>query len=217
MVIHDALQFLRTKVNSYNNNVNPIVEIMNISTLNDGDEFIDSTSPIILSVVNIEHDTTAKNPNTYLPYTAQGNTVKKYKNPAQNLIISLLFSAYTKEQKTSKYQDGIKKLEHIIRCFQEQNVFYIEGTSEVNPENTNHTKIILEMESLNMNQLNQLWSMLGNKYMPSVLFKMKMITIQHDEQDGAGVIERAKITLWNEDENDIAGQIEETDDIILNK
>ena len=216
MVIHDALQFLRVKVNSYNNNVSPIVEIMNISGLNDGDQFVNSTTPIILSVVNIEHDKTAKNPNTYLPYTSQGNTVKKYKNPAQNLIISLLFSAYAKEKETTRYEDGIKKLEHVIRCLQEQDVFYINGTTEVDPGTENHTKLILDMESLKISELNQLWSILGNKYMPSVLYKMRMISIQHEDSDGGRVIEKAKIKLWNNNPGDIAGQIEESDDIILN-
>jgi hypothetical protein len=214
--IHQTLQFIRTKINSYNSNVDPIVEIMNIATLNDGDEFVDSTSPIILSIINIEHDIISKNPNTYLPNKAQANTVSKYKNPTQNLVISLLFSAYTREQKTDKYQDGIVKLEHIIRCLQEQNVFYLNGNTEVDPGTENHTKLILDMESLKISELNQLWSVLGNKYMPSVLYKLRMITIQHEEEDGGRVIEKAKIKLWNNNTSDIAGQIEASDDIILN-
>lgn len=216
-LIDQTLQFLRSKINTYNNTTTGIVEIMNIATLNDGDEFVESTSPIILSIVNIENDATSRNPNIYRPNTNNTSSIEKYKNPTQNLVISLLFSAYSKEQKTDKYKDGIVKLEHVIRCLQEQNVFYINGTSEVDPAVNEHIKLILEMESLNLSQLNQLWSMLGNKYMPSVLFKMKMITIQHEEVDGGGVIERAKIQLWNENEKDTAGQLEETDDIILNK
>jgi len=216
-VIDQTLQFLRSKINTYNNTTTDIVEIMNIATLNDGDEFVESTSPIILSIVNIENDATSRNPNIYRHNTNNPSSIEKYKNPTQNLVISLLFSAYSKEQKTDKYKDGIVKLEHVIRCLQEQNVFYINGTSEVDPAVNEHIKLILEMESLNLSQLNQLWSMLGNKYMPSVLFKMKMISIQHNEVDGGGVIERANIKLWNNHEDDIAGQIEETNDIILNK
>ncbi|MEO1032096.1 MAG: DUF4255 domain-containing protein [Bacteroidota bacterium] len=214
--INQTLQFLKSKIDTYNSNVNAIVEIINIATLNDGDEFLPSTSPITLSIVNIEEDTVAKTPNVYLPNTAQNSSVQKYKNPAQSLVISLLFSSYNKDQKTDKYKDGLTKLEHVIRCFQEQNVFYINGVTEVDPSTQEHLKIILDMESLKISELNQLWSMLGNKYMPSVLYKMRMITIQHDEEDGGGVVERVNIKLWSENRDDITGQIEESNDIILN-
>ncbi len=215
-VIHKTLQFLKSKVDTYNGNVNTIVEIMNIATLNDGDQFLDSTSPITLSIVNIEEDTVAKVPSVYIPNTTQSSTVEKFKNPAQNLVISLLFTAYNKEQTTDKYQDGILKLEHVIRCFQEQRVFYIDGTVEVDPTTQDHIKLILDMESLKVSELNQLWSMLGNKYMPSALYKMRMITIQHEEEDGGSTIESLRLKLWNNNPDDIAGQLEESDEIILN-
>ncbi len=215
-VIHKTLQFLQTKVDTYNGNVGSMVELMNIATLNDGDEYLDSTSPITLSIINIEEDTVAKVPNVYLPNTTQASSVDRYKSPAQNLVISLLFTAYNKEQTTDKYQDGIIKLEHVIRCFQEQNVFYIDGTVEVDPTTQDHIKIILDLESLKISELNQLWSMLGNKYMPSVLYRMRMITIQHEEEDGGSTVERLKLKLWNDNPNDIAGQLEESDEIILN-
>jgi hypothetical protein len=215
-IINQSLQFLKSKIDSYNGNVNSIVEVTNIATLNDGDEYLPSTTPVILSIVNIEEDTTAKNPNVYLKNPAQLSSVKKYNNPAKNIVLSLLFSSYNQEQKSDKYLDGIVKLEHVIRCFQEQNVFYIDGLAEVDPGSENYTKLILDMESLKISELNQLWSVLGNKYMPSVLYKMRMITIQHEEFDGGRVIEKAKLKLWNNKPDDIAGQIEESDDIILN-
>jgi hypothetical protein len=215
-IINQSLQFLKSKIDTYNGNLNSIVEVTNIATLNDGDDFLPSSTPIVLSIVNIEEDTIAKDPNLYIKNSAQLSSAKKYKNPAKNIVLSLLFSSYNQEQKADKYADGLVKLEHIMRCFQEQNVFYIDGATEVDPSTTNHTKLILDMQSLKISELNQLWSVLGNKYMPSVLYKMRMITIQHDESDGGRVIEKTKIKLWNNNPADIAGQIEDSDDIILN-
>ena len=143
--------------------------------------------------------------------------MQKYKNPAKNLVLSLLFTAYNKEQKADKYEDGLKKLEHVIRCFQEEHVFYINGTTGVTDITTqDHTKIILDMESLKISELNQLWSMLGNKYMPSALYKMRMITIQHEEIDGGSTIDKFKLKLWNNKPDDITGKLEETPEITLN-
>lgn len=215
-VINQTLQFLKSKIDSYNGNEGSIVELYNIATLNDGDQFLPSSTPITLSVVNIQEDTISRTPNVYVANSNPSSSFSQYKNPAKNLVISLLFSSYNQEQKTEKYQAGITKLEHVIRCFQEQHVFYINGTTEVDPGTTNHTKLILDMESLAISELNQLWSMLGNKYMPSVLYKMRMITIQHQLEDGGEVIEQVKIKLWNNDSDDNAGLIEESDDIILN-
>jgi hypothetical protein len=38
-------------------------------------------------------------------------------------------------------------------------------------------KLILEMNSLNFDQLNQLWSIIGGKYQPSVVYRMRMVTV----------------------------------------
>jgi hypothetical protein len=209
-LLKQSLNFLKTKVDSYNGNTSIVVEISNISTLNDGDEFLESTSPIVLSIVNIEEDITAKTPDLYKKHIGQNPIIEKFKNPTQYFITSLLFTAYNKVQTNNKYLDGISKLEHVIRCFQEQKVFYVKGGIEVPPDTAGHTKLILDLESLKFNELNQLWSMLGNKYMPSVLYKMRIISIQNDNLDGDRVIEKFKIQLWDNDQNDLAGQIEET-------
>lgn len=200
-ILKQALDFLKLRVDTYNGSLSPVVEISNIATLNDGDEFLDSTSPIILSVVNLEEDITARSPKVYLPNPNRDSPAKKYNNPTQHFVTSLLFTAYNKVQTNDKYLDGISKLEHVIRCFQEQRVFMLNGT----------TKLILDLESLKISELNQLWSMLGNKYMPSVLYRMRMISIQHDEKDGAEIIEEFKIKLWENNSEDTTGLLEETD------
>ena len=130
--------------------------------------------------------------------------VKKFTNPAQHLIVTLLFSAYNQEQKVENYEDGLVKLERVIRCFQKQNVFEVIADSAP-------VKLILDMESLKISELNQLWSMLGNKYMPSVCYKMRLITIQNDTKTDEDVIEKVKLKLWESANSEgLAGQIEET-------
>ena len=93
-ILKQSLDFLKVKVDTYNGSVTSIVEISNIATLNDGDEFLESTSPIVLSVINIEEDTVAKTPNVYKTNNDHSSTVEKHKNPTQHFITSLLFTAY---------------------------------------------------------------------------------------------------------------------------
>ena len=109
-ILKQSLDFLKVKVDTYNGSVTSVVEISNISTLNDGDEFLKSSSPIILSVINIEEDKVAKSPNIYKTNTDDSTTVDKHKNPTQHFITSLLFTAYNKDQTNDKYLDGISKL-----------------------------------------------------------------------------------------------------------
>lgn len=204
-LLKKSLDFLKLEVNNYvNATPDGIIEIVNIAALNDGDDFLESSFPIILSIVNIEEDTIARNPYLYKK-KIDNSTPDKFLNPAQHLNVSILFTAYSKEQKQDTYLEGINKLEGVIRCFQQQNVFMMEGT-----------KLILDLQSQSINELNQLWSMLGNKYMPSVLYKMRMITIQHDPVEGDQVIEKVRIKLWRNDPEDVTGQLEETNDISVN-
>lgn len=199
-LLKQALDLLKFKVDNYNGGPE-MVEIFNISNLSDDDESLTSNSPIILSVINMEEDKVARSPQVYLPNSNNNSPAERYNNPAQHFITSILFTAYNKEQTNGKYLDGISKLEHVIRCFQENRVFMLNGT----------TKLILDLESLKISELNQLWSMLGNKYMPSVLYRMRMITIQHDEKDGAKIIEEFKVKLWENNSEDTTGLLEETD------
>jgi hypothetical protein len=203
-------EFLSKLVTAVNAEIagTPIVELANIATLNDGDEFLSSKSSIILSIVNIEEDKILKNQTLYKNYIPSSNTVEKYKNPTQNLILSLLFASYNIDQ--SKYTEGIDKLEVVIRYFQNKRVFYWQAPnlSENIPGSGSYDKLIFEMVSLKTDQLNQMWSYLGAKYMPSVLYQVQMISIQVEETSSDEIIKKAKIQLWENNSNDSTGHLE---------
>ncbi|MCS3869248.1 hypothetical protein J3D55_002164 [Chryseobacterium ginsenosidimutans] len=207
MKITDFLSKLVTAVNAEITGT-PIVEIANIATLNEGDEFLSSKSSIILSIVNIEEDKILKNQTLYKNYIPSSDSIERYKNPTQNLILSLLFASYNIDQ--SKYTEGIDKLEVVIRYFQNTRVFYWQAPnlSENIPGSGSYDKLIFEMVSLKTDQLNQMWSSLGARYMPSVLYKVQMISIQSEETSPNEIIKKAKIQLWENNPNDSTGHIE---------
>lgn len=193
------------------------VEITNIAALNDGDEFLVSKSPIILSIVNIEEDKTLKNQSVYLKNTNDNTQISRYNHPTQHLIVSILFSSYNKN--LSKYLDGLEKLKNVMSYFQQNNSFYYKndntelidyitflGKTELQKEN--YSKITVESVSLSMDQLNQMWSYLGSKYMPSALYKMRLCTIQETTTIQEKVIKKVKIDLWENDKNNIIGLLE---------
>lgn len=98
-----ALDFLKSKIDTYNGRVSNVVEISNIAALYEGDEFLNSTSPIILSVVNIEEDTIARSPQIFTPNPNDYSPNRKYNNPIQRFVASILFTAYNIVQTNNKY------------------------------------------------------------------------------------------------------------------
>ena len=41
-------------------------------------------------------------------------------------------------------------------------------------------KLIVELHSLNFEQINHMWSTLGGKYLPSVMYKIRQVTLDED-------------------------------------
>lgn len=219
MKISNILSKLISKINiEIPSNVLDI-EITNIATLENQADSDMSKSPIILSIVNIEEDRTLKNQSVYLKETNNNTNISRFKNPTQHLIFSILFSSYLQESKF--YLNGIEKLNLVINYFQQNNTFYyknddseliyyLDFMSKTEVEKLNYSKITFETVSLNMEQLNQMWSYLGSKYMPSILFKMRLYPVQVDTVIKEEVIKEVKINLWENDKNNTIGLIETT-------
>lgn len=217
MKISNVLSKLISKINV---EIPPTVldiAIANIATLEDLSPLNTSKSPIIISIVNIEEDKTLKNQSFYLKETNDNNTISRFKNPTQHLILSILFSSYIDDP--SMYLNGIEKLNLIINYFQQNSTFYIkvddseliyylDFMSKTETEKLNYSKITFEITSLTMEQLNQMWSYLGSKYMPSLLFKMRLYPVQVDTVIQEEVIKEVKIKLWENDKNNSIGLIE---------
>lgn len=193
------------------------IEITNIATLAEADDFLVTKSPIILSIVNIEEDKTLKNQSLYIANSNNQVDVSRYKYPTQYLILSLLFTSYNKD--LSKYLDGINRLKNIIYFFQQNTSFYYKeddtelityddylAKSDIDKEL--YYKTTVEPVSLSAEQLNQMWSYLGSKYMPSVLYKMRLCVIQQSPQIQEKVVRQAKIELWENDQQNIIGTLE---------
>jgi len=122
----------------------------------------------IISLVNVEEDRLAKQQE---PFT-RTETGITYKSPPVYLNLYVLFSINLKD-----YPESLKWLAYIIQFFQYQNVF----TPITNPGlDPRIQKLIADMYTLNFEQINHMWSTLGGKYLPSVLFKIRQVTIDED-------------------------------------
>jgi hypothetical protein len=211
--------------------LNGNLELSSISMINDGDEFLESSKPILLSVVNIEEDRTMKNNSIYnyeslnLANKNARKVVSEYNHPTQHLIISLLFASYQKTNNMLNYLDGLENLEKVMAFLQANNAFYQHKTttsqlltasaykiaSAAPSFNENeYFKVTTEFVSLSNEQQNSMWSYLGSKYMPSALYKLRLILIQEPQaKTPVADIKQVKVQHRKDQGNDPSGILEE--------
>ncbi len=126
-----------------------------------------SEKDIIISLINIQENRLSRDP---LNYVRVGTGINM-KNPAIHLNLTLLFTSVKLD---NGYQIALQNIQRVIEFFQRKYVFDHTNTPGLD---NGIEKLILEMISLNLEQLQQLWSMLGGKYHPSVAYLVRMVTI----------------------------------------
>jgi hypothetical protein len=170
-MIAQALTYISGKINSafFTPAGSPRVVLGNIATLNDAGV---AESNVLLSLINIEEEVLRRDPENY--FKRDPSIV--YKNPPMHFNTTIAFGAYLPNQNNlgTNYEGSITKIQKVIGFFQRQNVF--EHTNFPDLPN-GIEKLNFELVNLNLEQLHHLWSMLGGKYIPSVVYKMRMVAI----------------------------------------
>lgn len=133
---------------------------------------------IIFSLINVEEEVTLKNSPHF---TRVDDNSIHYHNPVLHLNLYLLFSANIKN-----YEGALSALSRIVAFFHESTVLTPQNTPDF-PQGID--KMIFELKTIGFEQLNQLWGVLGGKYIPSVIYKMRLIAIKSIQEEAASVVE----------------------------
>ncbi len=176
-MLFETFQFLADELNKYLilkgvvSSDTPRVELGNIARAYDTDTLTGS-DPIanraILSLVNVEEDRVSKQQENYVKSIIS----TRYKSPPLFLNLYMLVAL-----NRNNYGQSLAWLSHILQFFQFQNVF----TPITHPSlDSRILKLIVELHSLNFEQINHLWSTLGGKYLPSVMYKIRQVTLDED-------------------------------------
>ncbi len=149
-----------------------LVELANISTIGDSEDQLQIPDPILLSVVNIAEEPSLKNKEYYKNDWNTGSfEIRKLKRPTKFLNIHLLFSSYQKSTSTNEngYADGLYKLDYILNFFQDRGSFLTSSTDY---------KCIMDLVSLQIDELSKMWSYMGGRYLPSLLYMCRVIPVE---------------------------------------
>lgn len=123
---------------------------------------------IVLSLVNIEKETVSPAQQRRADSSALRTVVT---NPPVHFNLYLMFASYFSG---SNYQEGLKFISSTISYFQGQSVFDRQNSPGLD---RNIDRLALDIQNLDMNDLSNLWGILSGKYLPSVLYKVRMVTV----------------------------------------
>jgi hypothetical protein len=191
-MIDRALKFIADEINIYLKSKlsfpdSSKIVLDNIAKLQDNSNGGSSTNRIILSLVNIEEDRLYKNPENF--FKTDDNKVV-YQNPAVPVNVYCIFAYNHGEsdtETTNHYEEGLMYISYVIQFFQHRNVFTSQNSPALDPL---IEKLIAELHSLGFEQLNHLWAILGGKYLPSVMYKFRLLVIDENLQQGSGELIR---------------------------
>lgn len=124
---------------------------------------------IILSIINLEQEKVVKHSGEFI-----SSTGGKYGrvNPPIFLNLYLLISA---NYNAENYLEALKMLSAIIKFFQSSAVF----TSSAYPDlDSSIERLTFEVYNIPVRELSHIWSGIGAKYVPSIVYKVRMIGVQ---------------------------------------
>lgn len=184
-MIRTALEFIQKELDAYITDreqdpssyaAGTVVDLKSIIKP-DGTINVTETSHVTIMLVGIEEERReGKRPY----YTPTDDKQFKRLNPPVELDLSILFVGHN-----SDYPTCLRDISDVIAFFQSNSVFDAQkypGLNSTVADPVNKPWQMIErlscrLCSLSFEQQNNLWALLGSKYMPSVVYKINMLTV----------------------------------------
>jgi hypothetical protein len=168
-----ALKFLRDELASYilARTASSLEEVKLTKIVDDDGKHSHLTGDVVLiNLVNVEEERTVKEQLPTYTYIDGQHVVLE---PELRLNLHLLFATYFQQ-----YDVGLKYLAYVVTFFQSHSYF----TPTKNPGlDSRIEKLVVELQPLGYDQVSQIWTYVGGKQLPSVVYKVRMVAIQDIE------------------------------------
>lgn len=169
-MIDSAVSHIASQLNQYLKRsfdlTEDIVVISNILE-QDGSVTPNIDNKLVVFLINIEKDTVShRQPNGK---TVDGDrSVISY--PPIYLNLYLMFAG---NFSSNNYRESLEFVSNAISFFQRHPVFDHQNTPDLD---SRIDKLVMDIENLNITDLSNLWSVLSGRYLPSILYKVRMVT-----------------------------------------
>ena len=176
-MIDSAILLLREELQSYINtrdaSASVVIDNVGLFETSRGDTL---TNNIIITLVNVEEESTLKNqPALRRPFA--GTAI--YENPPTYLNLYILFTCnYTGVD----YPLALRRLSFIIQFLQSKNSFSASssvtgGSIDFTQPGISDLRFTMELYTLTFEQINHLWGSLGGRQMPFAMYKLRLVAI----------------------------------------
>jgi len=181
-MIHTSLSFLTQQINENlqirtDDYTTDRIFLTSVATESGG--IVIPPSSLGLSLINIEEERHFKDQKTTV---LNENGITETMNPEIKINLFILISANFQDtdnlDSSDDYVEGLKQLSYVISFFQSKNVFTPGNSPAMTGADPKLKKLIVELYSYSFEQLYNFWSVVGTKYLPSVLYRVRMIRFQ---------------------------------------
>ena len=178
-MINVAVQLLATQLNQYlrrtYNLGEDVVVVSNLLEI-DGTVAVNVNNKLVVFLVNIEKDSV---PFRQVSLHEVGQREVQSSVPLYFNLHLMMAANFT----GNNYHEALKFLSSTIIFFQKNHVINHQTAHEMDDR---IEKLILDIENLSIQDLSNLWGSLGGKYLPSILYKVRMVAF--DTEDVVGRI-----------------------------
>ncbi len=123
-------------------------------------------------LINVSEDRIFRNPDQFSGQVNNG--IRTQRNPEIRVEMLVLFVS-----KFSDYDQALNFLSYVIRFFQSNRIFTPKNAPELSDERIH--KLFVEFISLPLEEQNQVWHSLSTSYLPSVLYRIRLLQFLDEE------------------------------------
>ncbi len=181
-MISKAINIISDELNSYLGRKEPRYREANTAIVSDlvsqtGELVIttgdaDARDNIIITLINIEEETIGK---AQLPHLRNSKQELSIANPEIQINLYLLFSAFSNMADEQRYGNCLTLISLVIQFFQYKHLFNQQNTPAMDSSIKN---LVIDLVSPSFEQQNHIWGTVGAKQMPSVIYKVRALSIR---------------------------------------
>jgi hypothetical protein len=172
-MIHLAIRHLAQQLNQFLRRTHGLNEdIVLVSNLvnQDGAVAPDASNKLVMFLANIEKDSMP----IRLAEPRPGPRVAVSSPPLYLNLYVMVAANFT----GNNYPEALKFISSAIGFFQRQAVFDHQNSPDLDPR---IDKLILDVENLKIQDLSNLWGLVSGKYLPSILYRVRLIPFDTDD------------------------------------
>lgn len=173
-MIGNALKMIVNELNAYIEQETGHDQLVVLERLVDEEgKFLVTGGKVGCSLVNMEEERIARKGLS----AQEGNGVAGRRPPDLLVNLYALFSVNTapSTETNSNYWQGLELLAWVVRFFQGKPVFTHQNTPQMDP---GLEQLSAELYPLSLENQNHLWAGLGAKYIPSALYKLRLVALR---------------------------------------